>query len=304
MTVQELDNMTQDTDETSNHDPLELRISRYIDAPVERIWQLIEGHMSEWWCPRPWWAEFIEQEWRAGGRSVTVMHGPDGERFESEGIHLEVTPNRRFVFTDAMTFDWKPQGPFMIGLIELEPEGEGTRYTGIARHWTQEAFEQHKEMGFESGWMAVADQAAVLAERADFRSRTIDAPIEQVFDAIRNPERLARWWGPNGFTNTFETFDFRNGGDWHFTMHGPDGKDYKNTHRFIEIADHRRVVTEHLSDEHHFTLTLNLSRVGDRTHVGWYQRFDSIEHYRQMADFVAEMNEQNLDRLEAEVQMR
>lgn len=291
----------QETTAQQTNEPLELRISRHIDAPPARIWQLIEHHMTEWWCPRPWWVEFVDREWRSGGRCVSVMHGPDGERFEDEGIYLEVTPNRRFVFTDAMTADWQPKGPFMIGLLELEPEGNGTRYSGIARHWTPEAYEQHKEMGFEPGWGAVADQVAVLAERSDFRSRTIDASIGQVFDAIRDPQRLARWWGPKGFTSTFDSFDFREGGDWKFTLHGPDGKDYPNSNRFIEIADNRRVVIEHIADEHHFTLTLNLSREGNRTTVGWYQRFDTIEHYREIADFVATMNEQNLDRLTAEV---
>jgi len=295
--------MTQQTDNNTD-DKLELRISRHIDAPPARIWQLIEDHMAEWWCPRPWWVEIVERDFRAGGRSVTIMHGPDGERFEDEGIYLEVIPERRIVFTDAMTCDWQPQGPFMIGILEMEPEGSGTRYSGIARHWTREAYEQHKEMGFETGWAAVADQAAELAERADFRQRIIDAPIEQVFDAIRDPQRLARWWGPNGFSSTFDTFDFRVGGDWRFTMHGADGKDYPNTNRFVEIADNRRVVIEHLSDEHHFTLTLNLSRDGERTKVGWYQRFDTIEHYREIAEFVAQMNEQNLDRLAAEVSKR
>ena len=57
-------------------------------------------------------------------------------------------------------------------------------------------------------------------------SRTISAAPEAVFAAVENPTRLARWWGPNGFSNTFHPFEFRDGGSWLFTMHGPDGQDH------------------------------------------------------------------------------
>jgi uncharacterized protein YndB with AHSA1/START domain len=39
---------------------------------------------------------------------------------------------------------------------------------------------------------------------------------------------LSRWWGPAGFTNTFEVCEFKKGGRWSFVMHGPDGRNYPN----------------------------------------------------------------------------
>lgn len=144
--------------------PYELSVTRHIAAPPERVWQIMTERLAEWWCPKPWTTEIIEQDWRAGGRTSTVMRGPNGEEIPGEGIFLEVIPNRRFVFTDAVTSDWTPQGPFMIGLFELAAEGDGTRYSARARHWTEEACQQHKEMGFEQGWAAVAEQLAALAE--------------------------------------------------------------------------------------------------------------------------------------------
>ncbi|RZJ52231.1 MAG: ATPase, partial [Flavobacterium sp.] len=53
-------------------------------------------------------------------------------------------------------------------------------------------------------------------------SRILNFPQEIVFEAWKNPEHLKNWWGPNGFTNTFYEFDFREGGKWTFTMHGPE----------------------------------------------------------------------------------
>ena len=66
-------------------------------------------------------------------------------------------------------------------------------------------------------------------------SRTINASPELLFEAIAHAERLAKWWGPHGFTNTFNRFEFKPGGKWSFVMHGPDGTDYPNESEFLEI---------------------------------------------------------------------
>lgn len=35
-----------------------------------------------------------------------------------------------------------------------------------------------------------------------------------VYAAFSSPELLAQWWGPEGFSNTFEVFEFKAGGQW------------------------------------------------------------------------------------------
>ncbi|WP_375397814.1 SRPBCC family protein [uncultured Sphingomonas sp.] len=143
----------------------ELSITRLIDAPVAAVWRAWTGHLSEWFCPKPWRAELIEQELKAGGRSVIVMHGPAGEENRLEGVVLEVVPQRRIVTTDALTADWMPQGPFMVRVDEFADEDGRTRYTATARHWTAEAKAQHEAMGFEAGWGISADQLEAVAKR-------------------------------------------------------------------------------------------------------------------------------------------
>ena len=138
-------------------------------------------------------------------------------------------------------------------------------------------------------------------DRACVHTRLIDAPPQRVFQAISDPARLARWWGPEGFSSTFEEFDFRPGGTWRFVMYGPDGRDYPNESAFLEVVASKRVVLEHLSEGHHFLLTITLEAQGNRTRVGWRQVFDTVEHRERVAPFVLQANEQNLDRLEAEV---
>jgi uncharacterized protein YndB with AHSA1/START domain len=138
------------------------------------------------------------------------------------------------------------------------------------------------------------------ADREFLHSRRIDAPRERVFRAFSDPAHLTRWWGPKGFTSTFHEFDLRPGGSWRFLLHGPDGTDYPNESAFVEVVAPERIVFEHLSG-HHFVMTITFEAQGAQTAVGWRQVFDTAEERERIAPFVTEANEQNLDRLEAEV---
>ena len=66
--------------------------------------------------------------------------------------------------------------------------------------------------------------------------RIFDAPREMVFDAWADPKQLVQWFGPEGFTTTIESFDFREGGEWVQVMHGPDGTNYPCTALFTEVT--------------------------------------------------------------------
>ncbi|WP_454797053.1 SRPBCC family protein [Novosphingobium lindaniclasticum] len=143
----------------------ELSITRYIDAPIALVWDVMANRQEEWWCPRPWRVEVEEQDRRPGGICRMTMYGPDGETAPQDGIYLAYEEGRRFVTTDAVTGDFQPSGPFMIGIWELEPEGSGTRYTARARHWREEDRKMHEDMGFTDGWSACAEQLAEICER-------------------------------------------------------------------------------------------------------------------------------------------
>jgi uncharacterized protein YndB with AHSA1/START domain len=143
---------------------LELSVTRYIDAPPEIVWKVWTELTADWFCPQPWSVTIAEMDLRPGGRFALTMHGPDGEAFPSEGVFLEIVPNRRIVSTDAYAAGWVPQKPFMTSVTTMEPEGEGTRYTAAARHWDAEAVQTHEAMGFAEGWGKVADQFAAMCE--------------------------------------------------------------------------------------------------------------------------------------------
>jgi uncharacterized protein YndB with AHSA1/START domain len=131
-------------------------------------------------------------------------------------------------------------------------------------------------------------------------SRDIAASPATVFAAIADPQRLARWWGPDGFRNSFEVCDFRPGGAWKFTMHGPDGANYPNESTFFAIEPGRKVVIDHVCQPL-FRLTVELESSASGTLVRWTQVFEDAAVAVAVAHIVEPANDQNLTRLAAEV---
>lgn len=130
--------------------------------------------------------------------------------------------------------------------------------------------------------------------------RSYEATPAQVFTCLRDPAHLARWWGPEGFSNTIDVFEFVPGGAWSFTMHGPDGKDYPNKSVFRAIEPDMRVVIDH-DCEPLFTLEIRLTPHGAGTRVEWLMDFQNKTFAQSMKDFLLSANEQNLDRLAQEL---
>ena len=144
------------------------------------------------------------------------------------------------------------------------------------------------------------DDKQLLQQRSFRTTRTLPFSPAQVYAAFESPEQLARWWGPEGFSNRFEAFDFRPGGRWVFDMIGPDGKDYRNENLFVELVPSRRIVIRH-DCAPYFTLTVSLDPAGDgaaHTRLDWEQVFDDAATAQAVRHIVEPANEQNIDRLE------
>jgi len=88
-------------------------------------------------------------------------------------------------------------------------------------------------------------ESSVPADRLIETSRTVSAPRELVWRVWTDPQHLAQWWGPTGFSTATQGHDVRVGGQWRFTMHGPDGRDYENLVTFLEVSAPSRLVYKH-----------------------------------------------------------
>lgn len=141
---------------------------------------------------------------------------------------------------------------------------------------------------------------SAIEPRSDIRAQTVEAPASEVFAALSDPARVARWWGPDGFTSTIHEFPFQVGGTWRLTLHGPDGASYPNEYRVLRLEAGRLLELDHPSENHHFVLTITLTPQGTGTRVDWQQTFDTAEDYQPLAGFLAQANEQVLARLSRE----
>jgi len=138
-------------------------------------------------------------------------------------------------------------------------------------------------------------------DREIVSTRIINFPVKHVFEAWENPDRLKNWWGPNGFTNTFELFDFREGGRWKFVMHGPDKGNYQNEVEFIKIEKPNLIAWKRYSKPL-FNIVAHFEEVSEgKTKIIFRMVFETPEESDKLRPYVVDKNEENFDRLEAEL---
>ena len=133
-------------------------------------------------------------------------------------------------------------------------------------------------------------------------TRVLDAPVALVWEAWTQPEHIAKWWGPDGFTNTITKMDLQAGGDWYLVMHGPDGTDYPNKSIFREVIVHKKIVYEHDSSPK-FTATVQFEEMGEQTNISWHMLFETAEEFiRTVKTFKADEGlKQNIEKLNSYV---
>ena len=153
---------------------LDLVLERTIDVPPELVytaWTQPE-HLKHFFVPRPWTITECEVDLRPGGMFRTVMRSPEGEEFPNLGCYLDIVPNERLVWTDALLPGFRPApapaSPSQLALtviLTLVPDGNGgCRYTATAIHADEAGRKQHEAMGFFDGWGTVLDQLVEYAK--------------------------------------------------------------------------------------------------------------------------------------------
>jgi uncharacterized protein YndB with AHSA1/START domain len=139
-----------------------------------------------------------------------------------------------------------------------------------------------------------------MDDRLVLSTRIIDFPRELVFKAWTDPAHLANWWGPKGFTNSFHEFDLKPGGKWVLTMHGPNGGNYENESVFEKIIPPELIIWNRNSKPL-FRVEASFEALGNKTTIIFKMIFPTAEDRNKVINFVPASNEENFDRLEAEL---
>jgi uncharacterized protein YndB with AHSA1/START domain len=120
-------------------------------------------------------------------------------------------------------------------------------------------------------------------------TRIYDAPIQTVWDAWTDPNQVAQWWGPRGFTLTTHSHDLKPGGGWNYTMHGPDGVDYPNKTHYLEVEEHSKLVYDHGGNDDRpplFRVTVVFSEIKGRTKMDMSMKLPTPEAAEETRKFI------------------
>lgn len=129
-------------------------------------------------------------------------------------------------------------------------------------------------------------------------SKTLPAPVHLVWEVWTSPGHIENWWGPEGFTNTIHSMDVSDGGEWRFTMHGPDGKSYANRSIFEEVVPFKKIAFQHFNPNFRTTVVFQPDK--KETHMEWTMLFETKELFETVVKaFKADEGlEQNVRKLE------
>jgi len=267
---------------TKKNDPL--IVERTFNAPVDQVWRAISDKDEM----KRWYFDLKRFEARKGFEfDFTAEH--KGMKF----IHLcrvkEVIIHKKLSYT----WRYKNQPGDSLVTFELFPEGNKTRlkltHTGLESFPAVHAYDRKN---FQRGWNFIINTGLqkytqALPKRTMVIVRLIHAPVKRVWDAFADIKQVVQWWGPNGFSTTTEKREFKPGGVWKHTMHGPDGTDYPNHSTFISIEKHKRMVYslgngKKGSDCIRFISTWTFEAQGPKTQVTLRGVFPTAQDYNRV----------------------
>jgi uncharacterized protein YndB with AHSA1/START domain len=140
-----------------------------------------------------------------------------------------------------------------------------------------------------------------MNHREIFSSRILNVPVAIVYKAFENQNHLKKWWGPEGFTNTFHEFNLKPGGNWKLTMHGPEKGHYENSSVFTTVIPNKLVSWKRNSPPL-FDMEIQFEKLDEMTSkISFRMIFESIEDCNKIKSFAEPKNEENFDRLEREI---
>ncbi len=267
-------------------------VTRLLDAPRALVFEAWTDprHVVHWWTPKGFAAPEIQKmDVRPGGEWRVHMPFNDGTVYVAHGIYREVVKDERISWDDFCDEKGKLFHKAFVTVTFEDMATGKTRVTLRARleavadrdpRWTMETMEQGWVEGWKDNLAVLAGYLPKVAAEADLEirfTRVYDAPRSLVFKVWTELEHVTQWWGPRGFTTTTKSMEVKPGGQWRYTMHGPDGVDYPNLTTFLEVVKPERLVYDHGDEENPrmFRVTVTFTNAGAGTRLDMRMVFAS-----------------------------
>jgi uncharacterized protein YndB with AHSA1/START domain len=242
----------------------DLQIRRFFNAPREAVWSAWTRSdlLQRWTGPAGFTAPVYDVDLRVGGKYLLCMRSPDGKKYWSTGVYLEIDAPRKLVMTDSFAdengnvvpashYGLEAEYPLELQVTVTLEEHDG-RTEMILRHAGMPMGAERE--GAREGWSTSFDKLAAVVEgdRGATRmsqpsdhqvvmSRDFDTSCETVFKAYTDPRLIPQWWGPRRTTTTVFRMDVRPGGAWRFVQEGADGSKHAFNGAYRDIVPPERL---------------------------------------------------------------
>lgn len=227
----------------------EITVTREFHAPREMVWEAMTDprHVVNWWGPRGFSTRIEKMEFREGGVWKQVMTGPDGARYFNKSVFKEIVKPERIVYAHSGGREGGSGVAFTATWTFEALAPDRTRLTMRLSAPSQEDrdFVATKFGAIEGGRQTLERLGEHLARRLSepfVISREFDAPLEMVWKAWTERERLQQWFGPEGFRMIAAELDFRPGGRFLYGLVSPEGKEIWGKFVYREITPPEKLV--------------------------------------------------------------
>ena len=229
----------------------EILITRDFNAPRELVWDAMTNpqHVVNWWGPRGFTTTIETMDFRVGGEWKHVMQGPDGVLYPNKSVFQEIVKPERIVYSHGGHRENGPGAKFVSTWTfeALSPSETRVTMRLLFATATERDFVA-KEFGAIEGARQTLERLSEHLGRTLCEPFTISrefvAPRDVVWKAWTDRECLMKWFGPKGCTIPVATLDFRVGGQFHYCMRTPDGKEMWGKWIFREIVAPEKIVLQ------------------------------------------------------------
>lgn len=231
--------------------PNELYINRIYDAPVKTVWEawVDPDKVAKWWGPRGFTITTHSKDVRTGGHWDYIMHGPDGVDYPNKTKYLEVEKYSRMVYDHGANDTQPPLFRVTVTFTDVNGKTKMEMTMALA---TAEAAKEIKKFIKKAGGDSTWDRLAEYLSPVDnfIINRSFDAPIEVVFDAWTNPDKVKNWLPPTGATMEYINADIKSGGSSFYSMKYDSGLEMFGKIFYKEIQKPNRIVyTQNFCDK-------------------------------------------------------
>lgn len=225
----------------------EIISARLLNFPRNRVFEAWTDpkHLATWWGPKDFKNTFHEFDLRVGGQWLFTMHGPSGADYPNKVVFQEINE------PESIVLQHESEPRFQV-TATFEEKGEKTQLTFRMLFESAKVCSKVKVYAVPANEENFDRLEAVLSQMKDAEFlflRDFDAPKDLVFRSFTEAERLAKWWGPEGFTLGVKKMDLRSGGDFHYSMTSADGFEMWGKFDYFDVSAPDRIVfTNSFSD--------------------------------------------------------